>query len=225
MSETLALRVKRLLTGSANIIVSAVEDLAPELIMEEAIREVDQAIDDVRGELGQVLTRQYHAGQRLATENRRHGELTQKIRLALAEGREDLAEHGVANLLDIEAQIPVVEAALTETRGQQTELEAYVVALQARRREMQEELQHYRSARASAAGVGSGANAEADGTGAASRAGRASAAFDRALERAGGIATGGAIPDRESARRDVELEELARRNRVRERLATMKGGN
>lgn len=79
MSESLASRVKRLVSGSANMIVSAVESLAPEMVMEEAIREVDKAIDDVRAELGQVMTRQYHATRRLAGENKKHEELSESI--------------------------------------------------------------------------------------------------------------------------------------------------
>ena len=38
MSETLASRVKRLVSGSANMIVSTVENMAPEMVMEESIR-------------------------------------------------------------------------------------------------------------------------------------------------------------------------------------------
>src|SRR5688572_16866289 len=119
MSETLSSRVKRLVSGTANSIVSSVEAMAPEMVMQEAIREMDQAIDDVRVELGQVLTRQHHASRRLASEDRRHEELKEQVRAALAEGREDLAEAGVERLLDIEAQIPVLQEAITETREAQ----------------------------------------------------------------------------------------------------------
>lgn len=229
MAETLASRVKRLVSGSANMIVTAVETLAPEMVMEEAIREIDAAIDDVRDELGQVMTRQYHANRRLATENKRHEELSQNIRLALEEGREDLAEAGVGRLLDIEAQFPVLEAAIAETREQQAELEGFVAALQARKREMKEELGEYRAAQKAAASNG-GAGSDDKGPGPRGsdverRVERAAEAFDRALEMGGGVGTGAGAPDRKSAAMTAELEAMARENRVRERLARFKEGS
>ncbi|MCK5275060.1 MAG: PspA/IM30 family protein [Alphaproteobacteria bacterium] len=221
MSESLASRVKRLVSGSANMIVTAVESLAPEMVMEEAIREVDSAIDDVRAELGQVMTRQYHATRRLAGENKKHEELSESIKVALAEKREDLAEAGVGKLLDIEAQIPVLESAIGETREAQVELEGYVAALRARKREMKEELREYRAAQKEAAASGGGDGGGPKGSDTERRVEKASDAFDRAMEIGGGIG-GGDAPDRKSAAMNAELEQLARKNRVNERLAQFK---
>ena len=224
MAEPLSSRVKRLVSGSANLVVTAVENLAPEMVMEEAIREIDEAIDDVRGELGQVMTRQYHASRRLAGENKRHEELSESIALAIGEKRDDLAEAGVERLLDVEAQIPVLDAVIAETRDAQVELEGFVTALQARRRQMQEDLREYRAARKTAAsdsGDDGGAGGPAK-PGVQRRIENATGAFDRALESGGGVGIGGAAPDRKSAAREAELESLARRNRIQERLAQIK---
>lgn len=222
MNEALAGRVKRLISGSANRVVSAVEDLAPEVVMEEAIREVDQAIDDIRAELGQVMTRQYHAGQRIATENDRHEELNEKIRLALKEERADLAESGVERLLDIEAQIPVLESVLAETREAQAELEGYISALQARRREMQQDLRDFRAAKQSAANAPDVVGTVDTASGVERRVEKASESFNRIMERAGGIELGGTALDRKAAAATAELEELARKNRIKERLVAFR---
>ena len=222
MSEALTQRVKRLISGSANMFVAAMEDAAPEMVMEEAIREVDKAIDDIRAELGQILTRQYHASQRIAAENQRHEELVEKIRIALKEKREDLAESGVERLLDIEAQIPLLETVLTETRETQEELEGYISALQARRREMQEEFDDFRAA---GNGVASKLKASAASTHDDQihrRVDKASQSFERVMERAGGFRRSGSTMDRKTAAMTAELEELARRNRVSERLAALR---
>lgn len=220
MSESLAFRVKRLVSGSANMIVSAMENLAPEMVMEEAVREVDKAVDDVRTELGHVMTRQYHANRRLAAENKAHEELSENIRVALEDKREDLAEAGVERLLDIEAQIPVLEATITETREAQAELEGFVAALRARKREMQEELRAFRAAQKDAEG-GDGAADGANGSDTERRVEKATEAFDRVLEMGGGVGTG-PVPDRKSAVLNAELESLARQNRVKERLAQIR---
>lgn len=218
MSESLALRVKRLVSGGANMVVTAVEAMAPEMVMEEAIREIDGAVEDVRSELGQVLTRQYHATTRLAAENERHERLKEKIRIALKEGRDDLAEAGVAQLLDIEAQIPLLEETAIETRAAQSELESFVAALQARKREMIAELKAFRNARSSA-------EAAAEGGAPSSvrqRVQSAQSAFDRVMDGAGGVGLGSFAADPKTAKVNAELEELARRNRIKERLAALK---
>jgi phage shock protein A len=190
--------------------------MAPEMVMEEAIREIDRAVEDVRAELGQVLTRQYHATQRLAAENERHESLKEKIRIALKESRDDLAEAGVAQLLDIEAQIPLLEATAIETRTAQTELESFVAALQARKREMTAELNAYRSARSTAE-----TEAEAAPSSVRQRVQSAQSAFDRVMDGAGGLGLG-SVPDPKTAKVNAELEELARKNRIKERLAALK---
>ena len=137
MSENLTSRVGRLLSGTANSLVDALENVAPEMVMEEAVREVDRAIDDVRNELGRVLSSRHLAGSRLAQENRKHEELSEKAALALKQGREDLAEAAVSRLMDVEAQIPVLEATIAQANEAEAELEGYIAALQARKREMQ----------------------------------------------------------------------------------------
>lgn len=226
MTESMASRVRRLVSGTVNAIVDSVESLAPEVVMEEAIREMAKAIDDVRGELAQVMTRQHQATRRIATENQRHEELSEQIRLAVVEDREDLAEAGVERLLDIEAQIPVLQQAIAETRAEQSELEGFIAALQARRREMQFELKEFRAAKTAAASeTAADGTRPANRTTAAGRADRADAAFNRIMDGAGGFSTTGAPLDAKSAAMRNELEGLARRNRVKERLAELKSQN
>ncbi|WP_282606070.1 PspA/IM30 family protein [Pelagibius sp. Alg239-R121] len=222
MSESLAGRVKRLISGSANMVVSAMEDMAPEMVMEEAIREIDTAIDDIRVELGQVMTRQYHASQRIGSENQRHEDLSEKIRVALREERADLAEAGVARLLDIEAQIPLLESVLAETRETQAELEGYISALQARRREMREELKQFLNATQSAATQPEVLGAADSASGVERRVEKASQSFDRIMERASGVGRGDIALDRKTLAATAELEELARRNRVKERMVAFR---
>lgn len=221
MSEYLATRVGRILSGTVNSLVDAVENMAPEMVMEEAIREVDQAIDDVRSELGRVLSGKHLASTRLAEENRRHEELTEKVSLALKEGREDLAEAAVAQLMDIEAQLPVLETTIAQAGEGEAELERYVAALQARKREMREELKHYRAAQSVAGSSPPEGGGGSDGSKVDRAVRRAESAFDRVLESASGV-PGAAPPDRKTATQMAELDELARQNRIKERLASFK---
>ena len=78
MSESLTSRVGRLIAGSFHSLVDAVENAAPESVMEQAIREIESAITDVRSDLGNVeaqrhLTRNAWPGQRAPRPARRAG--------------------------------------------------------------------------------------------------------------------------------------------------------
>lgn len=223
MSENIPSRVSRIISATANMLVDAVENAAPEMVMEEAIREIDRTINDVRAELGKVIARQHIAGRRLAEEGRKHEDLNEKVQLALKEKREDLAETAVAQLIDIEAQIPILESTISETKDAQAELQRYVSALQGRKREMREELAQFREAQKSR-GSGDGSS---DGTAAAggdvdASVRRAEEAFARVMEDATGMAGGRPMADRAAAAQQAELDELARKNRIRERLAAFK---
>lgn len=147
MAEGLMNRAKRLISGSVNSIVDAVENAAPETVMKEAIREIDSVIDEVRGQLGLAIANKHHANKRLMEASAKHEELTEKLRLAVDQNRDDLAEAAIARQIDLEAQIPVLEDALKDASEEETELESYISALTGRRREMEEDLQTYLASR------------------------------------------------------------------------------
>ncbi len=220
MSESLADRVGRLISGGVNAIVDAIENAAPEMVMEESIREIDSAIDEVRAELGLVVANRHVANTRLMDQNRKHESYSEQIEVAIGNQRDDLAEAAIAAQLDIEAQIPVLEATIADCAAREKELEGYISALQARKREMRDELRLYRES-CSAAVSGSGGTRGGDT--AEQRADKATEAFERVMERTTGIGAGGATTDRKSAAQLAELDELARRNRIQERLAAIKG--
>lgn len=223
MTENLASRVGRIISGSLNALVGAVENSMPETVMDEAIREIEGAIDEVRAELGRVTANKYLASTRLLDENRKHEDLTGKIELAVKEGRDDLAETAISSQLDIEAQIPVLESTISECGAKEKELEGYISALQAKRREMADELRQFVASRrqAEAVGVG-GSNAVTESGGVESRISKAESAFERVMERSSGLPGRPGVGDKKSAAQLAELENMARKNRVQERLAAIK---
>ncbi len=224
MKENLTNRVGRLISGSFNALVDAVENAVPETVMEEAIREVDGAIDDVRAELGRVVANKHLANTRLIEENRKYETLSDNIDLAVKEARDDLAEAAIAQQLDIEAQIPILEAAIADGSNQEKELESYITALQAKKREMQDDLRQYRESVSDASAVATGGprSATAKGSSVAVNVDKASSAFDRVLEKATGLSASRSNMDAETAAKTEELEKLAQKNRIQERLAAIK---
>lgn len=222
MAESISSRVGRILSGGLSALVSAVENAAPETVMAEAVVEIDRAIEDVRVELGRTLSSRHLASTRLLEENARHTDLTDKISLALREGREDLAEAAVGQQLDIEAQLPVLEAAVADNEGQERELEGLIAALQAKKRQMGDELAQFREAQVDATQISASGSAAASNSpgGLDRKVSQAESAFERVFEKAGKVPAGNS--DLKTEAQLAELDDLARNNRIQERLAAAK---
>jgi phage shock protein A len=217
VSDTIASRVTRVISGSVHAILDAVESAAPEIAMTQAVREVDQAIDEVRAELGRVEGIKHLAGSSLNKLNAQCETLAEQIDVAFAKGDEALARAGIAKQVDIEDQIPVLQRSLQEAIERGRELEGYIAALLAKKREMESALGDYLASRASTAS----ATAEASGNGSAQhRVDRAAAAFDRVMARQTGI-SGLVSPISQEASKLRDLQELARNHRIDERFAAL----
>lgn len=221
MSESLSSRVGRIISGSFHALVDAVENAAPENVMEQAIREIETAIADVRMDLGKVEAQRHLSAKRLAEEGSRHEQLGEQAQLALKQGRDDLASAAVERQIDIEAQLPILESRLAELAEDKTRLEGYISALMAKKREMRDALSDYRKATEPTSSVASTSASAATKDSAQARADKASDAFDRIFQRQMGISGTRGASDRNAAQL-AELEELARRNRIQERLAEIK---
>ena len=222
MKEGIAARVSRLISANVHSLVDKIEDLAPEAVMAQAIREIDGAIDEVRAELGLVVANKHLAGNRVAEERRRHEDLGERIQVAVKENRDDLAEAAIARQMDIEAQIPVLEKAIADYGNKEKELEGFVAALRAKKREMEEEISNFRAAARSAAGQGVLTGDSARPSSVGDKVDKASAAFERVMGASG--VPSGSNSDVKTAAQLAELEDLARKNRVSERLAAIKAG-
>ncbi len=220
MKETLTGRVGRIISGGLNALIDVVENAAPETVMEEAIREIDGAIDEVRAQSGLIVANKYLANTRLMEENKKYDELVEKIEVAIKENREDLAEVAVSQQLDIEAQIPILEATISDSLTQNKELEGYINALQAKKREMNDELKQFRHSRKKTESV-----RQLDGTatpGIEVKVEKAASTFDRVVEKASGVLGSSTPIERNAAIQLAELDDLARNNRIKERLAAIK---
>jgi phage shock protein A len=222
MTDTIASRVTRVVSGSVHALLDAVENAAPEATMGQAIREIDRVIDDVRAELGRVEAAKHLATSQLNKLNTDHEQLAGEIETALGQGRDDLARAGLEKQLNIEDQLPVLQKSLADQRDAGKELEGYISALLAKKRDMEQALRDYNAARAShAAGPGSAAGSSTSRGKSEDRVANAGAVFDRVLANQTGLSglTSAATGDAAKLR---ELQDLQRANRIQERLAQLK---
>ena len=219
MSETLSRRVGRLVSGGFHALIDAAENLAPEAVMNESIREIERAVDEVRAELGKVLAQKHLATKKMADESNRHEAIDANLQAAVDAGRDDLAEAGIAEQMDIEARLPILENTIADCAAQEKELEGFIAALQAKKREMQQQLQDWRAAQQS---MGTGKTAGGNGSDLnriAHDAEKSGNAFDRVMGRQNSVHSS---TDAAQLAKLKELEDLSRNNRIAERLAALK---
>ena len=222
MADSLKTRVGRVIAGSAHALVDRLENQAPQAVMEQSIREVQTIISEVRHELGLVSANRHLTQQQHSSLNSQHAKLDEQTQQALASGREDLARAAVARQLDIEAQIPVLEAALAELARKEDELSGYIAALLAKQREMNDALESLVRSRAAgpvgaAAAAASSASAQAQ-----QRLESATDSFDRLYQRHTGLTPASSGASLEQASKLKDLEELVRQNKINERMAQLR---
>src|SRR5215469_11202369 len=102
MADSISSRVTRVIAGSVHALLDAVENTAPEAVMTQAIREVEQAADEVRAELGRIEALKHLATSSLNKLNTQNETLADQIDLAVSKGDEALARAGIAKQVDIE---------------------------------------------------------------------------------------------------------------------------
>src|SRR3712207_2505810 len=87
VAESIILRVRRIITGSIEDAVDAMERAGGTSVMREAIREVDRAIDEVRSEHDAATARRLQAMRQQRLFRERLAGLEEKARFALGQGR------------------------------------------------------------------------------------------------------------------------------------------
>lgn len=223
MNDTISARIRRIITGTANSIVTKIEGLAPETILEQAIDEVDNALDEIRAELGRVMAQKHHVTKTISKLNEEHHAIEEQVAVAYKEGREDLLETAMARQVDIEDQLPALENQLTALSGQERELNQAITGVIAKRGEMEDELFDYRETMKKQAMSGDQADTAASGGGSPlAKAEIAENAFTRVMQNATGVRRGTIRASNEESAKLVELAELNRKAKIETKLQALK---
>ncbi len=213
-TDTIVSRLGRLISGMAHAAVDSVEGVQPTAVLEQAIREIDTAADDVRVELGKATAERHRLQARrdeLAEELR---SLDTQVKIAVAESRDDLATVGIDRQLDIEAQTRVLDTLIADVDGRIAKAADTLDAVKASRREAEQRLYDFKNS--------SKTTTDAHGTPTLDALSKAAARVERA-ESAATRLTG--VPG-SGPKKDVQaiesLKALAREHAVKERLARIK---
>lgn len=217
MTESAFARVKRIVSANLTDMVDRLESAQAELVMKEAIREVERAVAEIRDEQGKALQRALQAANQITVFEAKIADLNGKIDFAIGQKRDDLAKAAIASQADLEAQIKVLRDAQAEAEAEQVKLADYVAALGARKRDMETELKTILQAKAAAEAAMPTANKDRP----AARADVAASAFKRAMESASGL-SGTASASAGDAAKLAELEALSHGEMIERRLAAAK---
>ncbi|HMO28050.1 PspA/IM30 family protein [Enterovirga sp.] len=213
MQEGVLSRMGRLIAGIAHATIDRVEDAGKVAVVEQAIREIDQAADQARAELGKAKAEEYRVKARKAEIGADLASLEEKLRLAIAENRDDLAKAAIARQIDLEAQVTALDRTLADVRGEIEEGQQALQAVLATRREAEARLADLERS------LAKHAPEEMSGGRSKGRASEGSARAAAAIARVTGVPAG-------AGSQGVELDELDRLHRERaiaERLALAKG--
>jgi len=128
LHEGILARMGRLLAAIASQTVDNAESSNKVALVKQAIREIDAGADEARYALGKSRAEEFRLKRRREELDTETANLTEKIRLAIAENREDLARAGVARQIDLESQGIALERA---TDFIELEIDEQTKALQA----------------------------------------------------------------------------------------------
>jgi len=112
LHEGILARMGRLLAAIASQTIDNAESSNKVALVKQAIREIDSGADEARYALGKSRAEEFRLKRRREELDTETANLTEKIRLALAENREDLARAGVARQIDLESQELALERAM-----------------------------------------------------------------------------------------------------------------
>jgi phage shock protein A len=128
LHEGILARMGRLLAAIASQTIDNAENNNKVALVKQAIREIDSGADEARIALGKSRAEEFRLKRRRDELDAEAANLNEKIRLAIAENREDLARAGVARQIDLESQTIALERA---TDFIELEIDEQTKALQA----------------------------------------------------------------------------------------------
>lgn len=214
VQEGILSRMGRLIAGVANAAIDKAEGTSKVAVVEQAIREIDAAADEARVDLGKARAEEFRIRSRRGEISADLTALDDKIRLAVSEGRDDLAKAAVARQIDLEAQIAALDKALADSAERIDDGQKAMQAVLATRREAEARLVELK--RSIARHAPEEASGRATRPSAELGAARAAAAVSRVTGVPRTEASGAAELD--------ELDRLHRERAIEARLARFKSG-
>lgn len=217
--NSLSARIKRLLTANVHSLISSLENLTPQALLEQYLREFDDVIDQARAELGKQEAAKHQASRALIRFNNELENLSEQIEIALSSNQEEAAKSGIAKQIELEEQIDTLNNSLNDVIERITSTENDVLNLKVKRKEMEEALKELIIAQKEA-----GIDASFDNTHSSNKqkAEKLEDAFNRMMGKTSQLNGLLSSPSDASPEQLRKLKEMQKEHRINERLARLK---
>ncbi|WP_114953153.1 PspA/IM30 family protein [Sphingosinicella terrae] len=212
MSESVFSRFHRVIRATGESAVDRLERATSGSLMRQAIREVDNAADQTRAQQEAAVQRRLLAIAQQRIVRDEIASLNEQARFAMDKGREDLARATVARQMECEAELDRLQAVESRADEEIGRLDACLADIEARKRQMETELDAFEAARQEASSAGEFPVAR--------KAARAEETFSRAMAAAG---TGRPV-GRSGATAFAEVRAMRREAEISERLEGLRAG-
>ncbi|OHV72844.1 PspA/IM30 family protein [Ensifer sp. LCM 4579] len=213
MKEGILSRMGRVIAGIANAAIDKAEGANKIPVVEQALREIDAAAEEARADIGRSRAEEYRIESRREEILASLRELEEKIRTAIAAGRDDLAKAGLGRQIDLESQVAALDKALADSRERLGEGQQALQAVLGARREAEARLADLKRCMVQHPEEASTQRNRASAVGEANRAAAV-------ISRVTGVPANGMAA---SAELD-ELDRLHREQAIEARLARFKSG-
>ena len=211
LHEGILARMGRLLAAIASQTIDTAENNNKTALVKQAIREIDAGADEARTALGKSRAEEFRLKRRRDELDAETAGLTEKVRLAIAENREDLARAGVARQIDLESQGIALERAMDFVELEIDEQTKALQAMLGARREAEARLADLEASLSQHASTGTNRSPSATNTISADRA-------MAAIARVTGVPASQVLGDKELD----ELDRLHREKEIAARLERIK---
>jgi phage shock protein A len=144
--DNMSTRVARIIKGNINALIDAAEGSNPAIIAKQTIREIEGVARENKLELGRLELQKRNLQEGIASSQHEHTELLNQIKIAIKEGREDLAEAGIQEQMSIEKSIEKLKEQLKSIEVEIKKHEGFLDALQTKKAEIEKELERFTKA-------------------------------------------------------------------------------
>lgn len=220
MAESILIRIKRIITANVQDSIDRMERAGGAALMREAIREVEQVVEEAKAARNHATARRLQAVRQQGLCRERLTMLQQKAEFAVAQSREDLAEAALLRQLEFEDQIEALARVEAEAATEEKALEESLASLLLRKAQMEEELGAFEAAQQEA-GLGARSTTTGARQQAEARVERAEAAFNRAMTGAG-IPASVVTTAAKTAASLGEIDQMMKSATIAERMAALR---
>jgi phage shock protein A len=216
MKESISSKVTRIISGSTHKLINIIESSMPEVMMEQSIKEIQDAMSEIKSELGKIEATLYLGSKRKIEAENKINDYNELIKIAVDEGKDEHAEAVISQQIDIETQLPIIDSSLKENNNKKIELEKFILALESKIREMKDELKLLKETKVLFDSQTDKENNIEDNIS------RAEAAFERVVTNIVGKDLTKSSTDMKADREIEELKEIRRKNKIEVRLQKFK---